>query len=369
MRPPAFNIGVEEEFQIIDPETRELKSYITEILEEGRKILKDDIKPELHQSVIEVGTPVCKSIAEVRTELKRLRREIINLAGRHGLKIASAGTHPISSWKDQKITPLDRYVGVQNDMQMLANQLLIFGTHVHIEIPDRELMVETMNVTRTILPYLLCLSASSPFWEGRNTGLKSYRSIIFRGFPRTGIPRIFRSWGELDETVQSLIITGCIPDGTKIWWDIRPNWKYPTLEIRICDGCTRLDEVVCIAAIYHAFVFKFWKMQRDNMTYRAFPGPIIDENKWRAVRYGLDGDLADFGKLVQMPARKLIKEFIQRHLDDVLDELGTRKEVEYAFKILEEGTSADRQVRVFEETGDMKAVVDNLVKETAEGVF
>jgi len=204
---------------------------------------------------------------------------------------------------------------------------------------------------------------------GRNTGLMSYRSIIFRNFPRTGIPREFRSWNDLIEMVDVLVKTNCIPDGTKIWWDIRPNWKYPTLEIRICDVCTRVDEAICIAAIFQAIVAKLWKLRRDNMTFRIYPAELIEENKWRAVRYGLEGRMIDFGKQAELPARDLIRELVGWFIQDVVDELESRREVEYAFRILEEGTSANRQLATFQRTGDLKAVVDQLIRETEEGVL
>ncbi len=369
MQAPSLTLGVEEEYQIIDPETRELKSFITEILEEGKLILHEQMKPELHQSIVEIGTEVCHTPAEVRAELCRLRGAIIELAGRKGMKIAAAGTHPFSSWMAQEITPLERYLGVRKDMRDLAQQLLIFGTHVHIGIEDREFMVEAMNVARYMLPHLLALSTSSPFWMGRDTGLKSYRSVIFRNFPRTGIPRVFSSWADFTYLLDTLVRTQSIPDGSKIWWDLRFNHSYPTIEARICDVCTRVDEAVCIAAILQAVVAKVWKLRRDNYTFRVYPADLIEENKWRAVRDGLDGNLIDFGKQEELPARNLIRELISWFIDDVVDDLGSRKEVEYAFKILEEGTSADRQLATYRRTGDLKAVVDQLIAETAEGVF
>jgi len=223
-------------------------------------------------------------------------------------------------------------------------------------------------VARYVLPHVLCLSTSSPFWIGRKTGLKSYRSVVFRGFPRTGVPRALRSWSEYTELVDMLTRTGSIPDGSKIWWDVRPNWSYPTLEFRICDVCTRVDEAVCIAAILQAVVAKLWKLRRENMTLRVYPADFIEENKWRAVRYGLDGRLIDFGKGIELPARDLVRELIEWFIGDVVDELGSRKEVEYAYRILEEGSSADRQLATYERTGDLKAVVDQLIAETADGL-
>jgi glutamate---cysteine ligase / carboxylate-amine ligase len=368
MKPPSLTLGIEEEYQIIDPHTRELHPSIVEILEEAQRVLKDQVKPELHQSVVEVGTAVCRSPAEARAELVRLRREIIGLAGKRGLKIAAAGTHPFSSFLKQEITPLERYLGVKKDMQDLAQQLLIFGTHVHVGIEDREFLIDAMNVARYFLPHVLCLSTSSPFWMGRNTGLKSYRSIIFRHFPRSGIPPVFGSWAEFANLVDTLVQTNCIPDGTKIWWDVRPNWRYPTLEFRICDVCTRVEEAVCIAALFQALIARLWRLRRDNLTFRVYPMALIDENKWRAVRFGLDGKLLDLGKKQEVPVRDLVRELIEWFLGDVIDELGSRKEVEYAYRILEHGSSADRQAAVHERTGDLKAVVDHVVQETSEGV-
>lgn len=367
MKEPSLTIGIEEEYQIIDPETRELRSYITEMLKEDSMFL-GEIKPELHQSMVEVGTQVCHTPKEARAEVVRLRRLVMDLAGRKGLVIAAAGTHPFSRWWDQQITPLERYAGVKEDLQELAQRLLIFGTHVHIGIEDREFLIDAMNGCRYFLPHVLALSTSSPFWFGRNTGLKSYRSIVFRNFPRTGIPRAMSSWAAFEEMVNKFVQTRSIPDASKIWWDVRPSWNYPTLEFRICDICTRVDEAVCIAAIFQAIVFKIWKLRRDNMGYRLYPVDYIDENKWRAIRYGLNGRMIDWGKGEETPTRDLIRELITWFLDDVLDELGTRAEVEYAFRILEEGTSADRQLAMYQQTGDLKDVVDLIIRETAEGV-
>ena len=370
MNAPSLTIGIEEEYQIIDPATGELKSYITQILEEGKVQLHEQIKAELHQSMVEVGTEICKTPAEARAELVKLRKGITELAGRHGLVIAAAGTHPFSSWETQEITPFERYLGVKNDMADLAQQLLIFGTHVHIWIEDKEFMIDAMNVARYFAPHVRALSSSSPFWIGRNTGLKSYRSIIFRHFPRSGIPRRFGSWAEYGGMVDTMVATKCIPDGSKIWYDVRPNHRYPTLEFRICDVCTRVDEAVCIAAIFQAIIAKLWKLRRDNLTFRVYPTELIEENKWRAVRYGLDGKMIDLGKHTEVPVRDLIHELIDWFLRDVIDELGTRKEIEYAYKLLETGSSADRQLRAYRESGgNIRAVVDRLVAETRDGVM
>jgi carboxylate-amine ligase len=368
MKEPSLTLGIEEEYQIIDPETRELRSYITELLEDDHMLL-GEIKPELHQSIVEVGTNICHTPQEVRAELVRLRGMVMGLAARKNLKVVAAGTHPFSSWMTQEITPLERYIGVRQDMQDLAQQLLIFGTHVHVGIEDHEFLIDAMNVSRYFIPHILCLSSSSPFWMGRNTGLKSYRSVIFRNFPRTGVPRIMRGWGDFEELQETLVTTRCIPNGSKIYWDLRPHHAFPTLEYRFLDVCTRVEEAVCVAAILQAVIKKLWKLRRDNMTFRVYPSDLIEENKWRAVRYGLDGQLIDFGKQEECPARGLIREMLEWFVDDVVDDLGTRKEVEYAFRIMDEGSSADRQIAVYERTGDLKAVVDHLIAESEEGVL
>jgi carboxylate-amine ligase len=366
-KPPTLTIGIEEEYQIIDPQTRELRSYITEILKED-SVLMGEVKPELHQSMVEVGTKVCRTPAEARLELIRLRKLVMDLAAKKGLKIAAAGSHPFSAWQTQEITPLERYIAVKDDLQDLAQRLLIFGTHVHIGIEDREFLIDAMNVSRYFLPHVLALSSSSPFWMGRLTGLKSYRSVVFRNFPRTGVPPQLASWAEYERLVQTLVETNSIPNSSKIWWDVRPNWTYPTIEFRICDVNTRVEEAVCMAAIFQAIIAKLWKLRRDNLTFRIYPQELIEENKWRAVRYGLDGKLIDFGKRQEFPARTIIRELLEWFLDDVLDELGSRKEVEYALHIMEEGTSADRQLATWRRTGNLHDVVDQLIRETAEGV-
>jgi carboxylate-amine ligase len=368
MERPSLTIGIEEEYQIVDPRTRELRSYITEILQEDDVILRE-VKPELHQSIVEVGTTVCRTPAEAGAELRRLRKVVYGLAAKNDLTICAAGTHPFSSWVTQEITPLERYAGVKQDMQVLAQQLLIFGTHIHIGIEDPEFLIDAYNVSRYFLPHLLCLASSSPFWIGDDTGLKSYRSVVFSNFPRTGIPRAFGSSAEYHHLVETLVRTNSIPDASKIWWDVRPHHTYPTLEFRVLDMCTRVDEAVCLAALLQAIVAKIWKMRRDNTTFRVYPVDLLQENKWRAVRYGLDGRLIDLGKQQELPARQLILELVEWFVDDVVDELGTRAEVEYTYRILEDGASADRQLATFRRTNSLEAVVDGLVEETLDGVI
>jgi carboxylate-amine ligase len=363
----AFTLGIEEEYQVIDPETRELRSYITQILDRGQTILREQIKPEMHQSIVEVGTHPCRTASEARAEVLKLRGTIASLAAVHNLKIAAAGTHPISSWMNQEITPFERYKGVVDEMQDLALQLLIFGMHVHVGMPNNDVAIELMNVVRYFLPHILALSTSSPFWMGRRTGFKSYRSAIFSNFPRTGIPPSFTSYSEFESYINLLISTGSIDNGKKIWWDMRPHPTFHTLEYRVADICTRVDECIALAALMQAIVVKVYAMFEQNMTFRIYRRAVITENKWRAQRYGLDGKLIDFGKRAEVDAKALMHELVA-FVDDVVDQLGSRKEVEYVLKIVEGGTSADRQLAIFKETNELKAVVDNLIAETMEGV-
>ncbi|MDX1674750.1 MAG: carboxylate-amine ligase [Longimicrobiales bacterium] len=368
MKAPSLTLGIEEEYQIIDPETGELRSYIQEILN-GDKVTIQEIKPEFHQSIIEVGSTVCRTPAQLRDDVVRLRRTVYDLAAEAGVTIAAAGTHPFSSWIDQEITPLERYVRIQEDLQDIARKNLIFGMHVHVGIEDRDFLIDAMNVARYFLPHVLCLSTSSPFWQGRRTGLKSYRSVVWRNFPRTGIPRVHKSWASYQGMVEAMVRCDSIPDASKIWWDLRPHPVYDTLEFRVCDICTRVDEAVCVAALFQAIVAKVWKLRSDNLTFRIYPAELIEENKWRAVRYGLDGKLIDLGREEEKDARELLHELIDWFLDDVIDELGSREQVEYAYTIMDRGTSADRQIRRYEESGgDLKPVVDGVVEETLEGV-
>lgn len=362
-----FTIGIEEEYQEVDPETRELRSYITQILDRGQTILREQIKPEMHQSIVEVGTQPCRNISEARAEVLKLRGTIASLASVHNLKIVAAGTHPISSWMNQEITPFERYKGVVEEMQQLALQLLIFGMHVHVGMPNDDVAIELMNVARYILPHLLALSSSSPFWMGRNTGFKSYRASIFSNFPRTGIPPSFHSASEFQSYINLLINTKSIDNGKKIWWDLRPHPVFGTLEFRVCDIATKVEECLALAATMQALIVKFYRMFEQNTTFRVYRRALINENKWRAQRYGLDGKLIDFGKRTEVEAKALVHEIVEL-VDDVVDELGSRKEVEYLLTMCEQGSSADRQLKVFKETNDLKAVVDNLIAETMEGV-
>ena len=365
--PGLFTLGVEEEFQIIDPETRELKSHVEQILEDGKLILKEQVKPEMHQSVIEMGTEICKDIHETREQVIDLRTKISSLAKKQGLTIGAAGTHPFSHWKDQKITAHPRYQTIITDMQQIARANLIFGMHVHVGVDDRETALHVMNAARYFLPHLFAISTNSPFWLGRNTGFKSYRIKVFERFPRTGIPEYFGSIAEYDNFVKLLVKTKCIDDAKKIWWDVRAHPVFNTLEFRICDLPMRVDESICLAALMQAIVAKLHKLIKQNLGFRLYRRALINENKWRAARYGIEGRLIDFGKQEEVDFKHLAGELVE-FIDDVVDELNSREEVGYLKKILETGTGADRQLKVYKETNDLNAVVDYIVEETHHGL-
>jgi carboxylate-amine ligase len=363
----AFTVGVEEEFQIVDPTTWELRSHVSELLASSAPAFGDQVKREMHQSIIEVGTKICAGVEELAGEIIRNRRDLADAAERVGLRVAAAGTHPFSSWMDQVISPGERYENIVEELQQLARSLLIFGLHVHVAVPDRPTMIDLMNEARYFLPHLLALSTSSPFWMGRDTGLKSFRTTVFRRFPRTGIPDHYRSWGEYEEYVSTLVELGCIDNGKKIWWDLRPHPTFGTLEFRICDVPTAPRESIAIAALAQAIVVKLCRLRARNLGFRLYHRALIEENKWRASRWGLDGKLIDFGKRREVAMRELAVELLE-FVDDVLDDLGSRREVDYVRKILTDGTSADRQLRVHRESGDLRAVVQSIVEETRDSV-
>src|ERR1700704_5048379 len=363
----AFTVGVEEEFQIVDPTTWELRSHVSELLASSAPAFGDHVKREMHQSIVEVGSKICANVEELCVEIIRIRRELADAAERVGLRIAAAGTHPFSNWMDQVISPGERYENIVEELQQLARSLLIFGLHVHVAVPDRSAMIDLMNEARYFLPHLLALSTSSPFWMGRDTGLKSFRTTVFRRFPRTGVPEQFESWSAYENFVNLLVKLNCIDNGKKIWWDVRPHPTFGTLEFRMCDVTTKVEEAVAIAALTQAIVVKLHRLYTSNMSFRVYRRALIEENKWRAARYGIEGKLIDFGKEAEVPMRHLATELLA-FVDDVVDELGSRSAVEYVHTILNEGTSAERQLRVYQQTGDLRAVVKHLVEETRGGV-
>jgi carboxylate-amine ligase len=364
---PSFTLGIEEEFQIVDPATGELKSHIQELFAEGEKRLKDEIKREMHDPVIEVGTPICSDVAHARREVTRLRGEIVKLVRESGLRIAAAGTHPITHWKDVEITPAARYDQIVYDLQMVARANLIFGLHVHVAVEDNETRIALMNAARYFLPHIFALSVNSPFWCGTNTGWKSYRAKVFERFPRTGLPDYFRAWSDFEEYVNILIKTKCIDNAKKIWWDVRPHPFFPTLEYRICDVPLRIDETICFAALFQAVTVKLWRLYSQNMGWRLYRKSLLNENKQRAARFGTEAKLIDFGKREEVPYGLLLDELLE-FVDDVVDDLGSRNDVYYAREIVRNKTGADRQVAVFEETRDLRKVVEFIVRETEHGL-
>jgi glutamate---cysteine ligase / carboxylate-amine ligase len=366
----SLTIGIEEEYQTIDPETRALRSHVqAQMLKQGKMLLQEDvIKPEMHSSVVEVGTPVCKNIKEARQQVEMLRREMIGLARRNGLGLAAAATHPFSHWRDQEIYPDERYRVIVEDMQLVARANLIFGLHVHVGVEDKEAAIRIMNSMRYFLPHILALSTNSPFWRGMKTGLKSYRAKVFDKFPRTNIPDSFTSFSEYENFINLLIKTNCLDNAKKIWWDIRPHPFFNTVEVRICDLPMRAEETLAIAALIQTTAAKLHRLHERNQDYRQYSRALIMENKWRAVRYGLDGKLIDFGKQTEVPERDLIVEYLD-FVDEVVDELECRDAINYINTILREGTGADRQLKKFEETGDLKAVVDYMAEETQADLF
>jgi carboxylate-amine ligase len=361
-----FSIGIEEEFQIVDPTTRDLRPHVEQMLqmlEATGQPVTEHLKREMLQSMVETVTPICEDVNQAGQEMTRLRMAVSELAARNNLAIVAAGAHPFSLWQSQRITQHERYKVLEEDLQDVVRSILIFGLHVHIGIPDRDLLIDIMNEARYFLPHMLALSTNSPFWQGRVTGLKSYRTIIWQQFPRTGIPSVFRSWSEFEGFTNVLIKTNCIDNGKKIWWDLRPHPFFSTLEFRVCDMPTTIEDALMLVALFQAIVAKLYKLRQSNLGFRLYDSALINENKWRAARYGIDGLLIDFGKQAEVPMRKLAIELLE-FVDDVADELGSRQALNHLHNVLERGTGADRQLEVYRQTGDLNAVVDYLIAET-----
>lgn len=361
-----FTLGVEEEYMVVDPHTRELTSHDQKIVEIASQVINDSVKAEMHQAVVEVGTNICQNVEEAYNEIRKLRRVVSDVASSLNLRIGAAGTHPFSHWSKQLITPNPRYDEIVQEMQEAARSNLIFGLHVHVGIADKNMAIHIMNTVRYFLPHVYALSCNSPFWEGRNTGFKSFRTKVFDKFPRTGIPDRFENWDDFKNYVNLLIQTNCIDNAKKIWWDVRVHPFYDTIEFRICDVPMRVEETIAITAVFQALVVKLYKLRLQNMSFILYTRALINENKWRASRYGIDGKLIDFGKQIELDTRTLILELLD-FIDDVVDELGSRNAINYIHAILEKGTGADRQLAVFKETGSLESVVDYILKETLEG--
>lgn len=352
-----FTLGVEEEYMVIDPVTRELKSHEQKIVHEGQKILRDKVKAEMHQAVVEVGTDICADVDEAFKDVASLRGNIAQIAGELGLWVGASGTHPFSHWENQLITDHVRYNQIVNELQEAARSNLIFGLHVHVGMEDRRMAIHIANTARYFLPHVYALSTNSPFWEGRDTGYKSFRTKVFDKFPRTGIPDYFDNIEAYENYVNLLIKTNCIDNAKKIWWDLRVHPFFNTVEFRICDVPMTISETLAIAALFQAICAKIYKLRRQNLNFMIYQRPLINENKWRASRYGIDGTLIDFGKETEVDTRSLIYELLD-FVDDVLDELGSRHIIQYIATIFEQGTGADRQLKTFKETGSLVSVVD-----------
>ena len=363
----SFTLGVEEEYMVLDPESRELKSHEQKIVLEGQKVIRDKVKAEMHQAVVEVGTDICKDIDEAFQDVAHLRKTIAGIAGGLGLAMGAAGTHPFSHWERQLITDHIRYNEIVNELQEAARSNLIFGLHVHVGMETREMAMHIANSTRYFLPHIYALSVNSPFWEGRHTGYKSYRTKVFDKFPRTGIPEVFDSIESYDNYIKLLVKTNCIDNAKKIWWDIRVHPFFNTVEFRICDVPMTVDETIALAALFQAICAKIYKLRTQNINFIQYSRHLINENKWRASRYGIDGRLIDFGKEEEVETRTLIYELLG-FVDDVVDHLGSRHRLAFIYKILENGTGADRQLGVYNETKNLVTVVDYINSQFLAGL-
>ena len=374
---PAFTLGIEEEYLLVDKTSRDLvREAPRGLMDECTRVMSDQVSPEFLQCQIEVGTRVCKTVQDARKDLAHLRSCIADIAGRHNLAPIAASTHPFADWTDQRFTDKERYAELAKDLQGVGRRMLICGMHVHVGLENPELRIDILNQLPYFLPHLLALSSSSPFWQGRDTGLNSYRLTIFDNLPRTGLPPRFDSWGEFERSTGILINNKLIEDASKIWWDLRPSHHFPTLEMRICDVPTSLDHTISIAALYVCLVRMLYRLRRDNLSWRKYERFLINENRWRAQRYGTREGLIDFGRREIVPFGDLLEELIDLVRVDAR-ELGCLQEVEASRNILEHGTSSERQRKTYDlalaqrKSSDdaLKAVVDMLIGDTIEGVI
>ena len=364
-----FTLGIEEEFQLVKRDSGELCSCAQSILHRGAPYFEEKIKPEMLQSTVEFVSDILPDMAAARKELYSARTLLSRLANEEGMALVSAGTHPSALWMEQERTDTERYIEMEEEYQDVGRSILIFGLHVHVAVPDKELAIQIMNQVRSWLPHLVALSSNSPFWNGRMTGIKSYRSVVWKRFPRSGMPDTFTSWHQFDRYVQDLVEMECIDNGKKIWWDIRPHAFFDTLEFRICDMPSTLEDTLGIAALCQALVAKLaYLNERD----KAVPGvrrEYIEENKWRAMRYGLDAEVLDFERLRRVSMRDALRETLD-FVDDVVDDLGSRREIDYLRALMDDpqGTGADRQMAIYQESNDSQKVSQFLIGRTLEGV-
>ncbi len=373
---PAFTIGIEEEYLVVDRETRDLiKSPPSAMWKAINEVIGSAATHEFLKAQIEIRTDVCSKVSEAREQVAGLRRDLNGIVAEYGAAIIAASTHPFANWAHQETTEDDRYLRLAADFQQVARQLVVCGMHVHVGIEDPHLRIDLMNQVRYMLPHILALSTSSPFWDGVPTGLLAYRLVIFQNLPRTGLPQEFASWGEYQRFVEILVGAGLIEDATKLWWDIRPSTRYPTLEMRVSDVCTRLDDAMTIAALYQCLLGYLYRLRRNNQKWRVYAPGIIEENMWRAQRYGTEGSLVDFGKGVLVPMAELVEEFIELLAQDAV-EFDVRDEVRHARTIVAEGTSAHRQIATYEaaleggasEHEALQSVVDELIVDSMYGI-
>ena len=362
-----FTLGIEEEYMVIDPETRELKSHEQKIVQEGEKVIRDKVKAEMHQAVVEVGTDICANIDEAFMDVVSLRQTISKIAGDLGFWLGASGTHPFSHWEKQLITDHIRYSDIIKELQEAARSNLIFGLHVHVGMESREMAIHIANTARYFLPHVYALSTNSPFWEGRLTGYKSFRTKVFDKFPRTGIPDYFDSIETYDNYIKLLIKTNCIDNAKKIWWDLRVHPFFDTVEFRICDVPLTVQETITIAALFQGICAKIYKLRSQNLNFMIYPRMLINENKWRAGRYGIEGSMIDFGKESEVNTRVLIYELLD-FIDDVTGPLGIKHAVSHVHRMLEKGTGADRQIEVFEQRNNLVDVVDYIQSQFLEGI-
>jgi len=372
---PTFTVGIEEEYLLVSRETRELAAEPpAEMVEECARELDDGgdaVSPEFLRAQIEVGTKVCDGVRPAREALSTLRAKVATVAGRHGIAPIAASTHPFAEWAALKHTEKERYTVLAQDLQGVVRRLVICGMHVHVGIEDPELRIDLLNQVAYFLPHLLALSTSSPFWRGTDTGLASYRISVFKELPRTGLPEHFSSYAEYQRHVEILVAAGLLEDATKLWWDVRPSARFPTLEMRISDVCTRLDDAVAIAALFQCVLRMLWRLRSNNQRWRVYADMLVDENRWRAQRYGIDQGLVDFGRGRLVPYADLLDELLELVAEDAVA-LDCVTEVAHARTIVARGTSAHRQRAVhraaLEAGADpreaLEAVVDALIADT-----
>lgn len=363
---PAFTLGMEEEYLLIDPATRDLAPDPPQaLLETCLERLPGRVSPEFMRCQVEVGTPVCRTVAQARDELAALRRTVAGVAADHGLGMIAAATHPFATWRPQKTTGRERYESIARDLGVPGRRLLICAMHIHVGIDDPNLRIDLMNQMRYFLPHLVALATSSPFWQGQDTGLKSYRLAVFNELPRTGMPEQYNGWGDYQQHLDALVQVGAIEDGTKLWWDIRPSARFPTVEMRICDVCTRLEDGIAVAALYLCLMRMLWRLKRMNVTWRRYRTLLINENRWRAMRYGGDSGLIDFGRGELVPLAELLEEILELIREDA-EALDCVAEIGHARTILQRGTSADRQLATYRLAMAQGASADEALRQVVD---